>query len=103
MPHWPGDRTPETGAALLGLWDFRLYFRIPDHPRFDPQRVYRALALEDFGPSTTAQLFFITVEGYVWAVPQTQCLCVVERASVPAGARHLEFVLPDPLPPSDWV
>ena len=99
---WPVDRPPEIGSSMCGLWDYGLYFRVPDHPQFDDARVYRAVALEDFGPAATAQVFFITDRGYLWAVPQNRCVCVVGRASAPIRDEQRRFKLPDTPPESDW-
>lgn len=103
MPHWPEDRPPETGAAICEVWDAELYFRIPDHPQFNPANAYRAVAIEDFGPSTTAQIFFVNESGYLWAIPQNKCLCVAPKTWRRASKQELGFKLPETPPNSDWL
>lgn len=77
--------------SIIGL---DLWFRIPSHHQFDPSRVYKAIAISDYSESATAQIFFITDKGFLWALPQTKCLCVSGGYSRPVTSRELEFELP---------
>lgn len=58
---------------LIPLTDVDLWFRVR-HREFDEDRLYRALALADYQESGRASLAFVTHNGYLWFVSQTQCI-----------------------------
>jgi hypothetical protein len=80
---------------MINISDLDLWFRIPNHHQFDPGRVYKAVAISDYSESATAQIFFITDNGFLWAIPQTKCLCVSSGYSRPAEYREMQFKLPN--------
>lgn len=86
------------------MWDASLWFRVPHHEQFDPERVYRAVALADYSESSTAQIVFVTDKGYLWFLSQRECVCVSHgpRFSRPAMEREMAMDLPSKRVPSDF-
>ena len=81
-----------------------LWFRVFGHERqgFSPGRVYRAVLIADYSESAEAQVFCVSDLGYLWGVPQRECLCVNTDLARPATARERAMALPRKPPPSDW-
>jgi hypothetical protein len=55
-----------------------VWFRVRGHEDagFSPHRAYRALAISDYSESAMAQVWLISDHGYLWAVPQRDCVVV---------------------------
>jgi hypothetical protein len=57
-------------VRLVSLTDLDLWFRVR-HREFSPNRLYRALAFADYGPTANACIVFVTDKGYLWFVKQS--------------------------------
>lgn len=85
--------------GLCAVWGAGLWFRVPRHEQFDPDRVYRAVALADYSESATAQVFLVTDRGFLWAVRQNECVCVGAGAPPSRAATSRELAMDVPVPP----
>jgi len=80
--------------VLTCVFDAQIWFRVPSHHAFDPDLVYRAVAIADYGEAKTAQVFLVNERGWLWGVRQNECLCVTPlwREGTP---EERSFVLPE--------